>query len=146
MAHFASVDWPNPYGRVAYLEQNTVSMLAATASTSTEGTDKLTFTVPRAGLYRLSTSIRIRTASTAGTSHAVACQVAYTRGAAVAAADINNLAAAVTDIDAKVANTLLHQTQVISADNATTITITVLNTITGTGTGTYDLIFGIEAM
>ncbi len=121
-------------------------MLAATNSTSTEGTDKLTFTTLTAGLYRVNTSIRIRTASTAATSHVVAAQVAYTRGAAVGAADINNLAAAVTDVDAKTGNTVLHQTQVISADAATAITLTILHTVSGTGTGTYDLIMLIEKL
>lgn len=146
MSEFGSIYWPKQYGPVASLSTDGASMLASTASTSTEGTDKLTFTTLEKGLYRVSTSIRIRSASTAGTSHVVAAQVAYTRGAAVSAADINNLAAAVTDADAKTLNNTLHQSQVISADAATTITITVLHTITGTGTGTYDLIFVIEKL
>jgi len=144
MSHFASADWPSVYGPVATLAANAAAMLAATNSTSTEGTDKLTYAVGVTGMYRVSTSIRIRSASTAGTSHVVAAQVAYTRGAAVSAADINNLAAAVTDADAKTLNTVLHQSQVISADAGSNITITVLHTITGTGTGTYDLFFTIE--
>lgn len=122
------------------------SMLAATASTSTEGVDKLTYEAPRTGMYRISTSIRIATASTAGTSHAVAAQVAYTRGAAVSAADINNLAAAVTDIDAKTLNATLHQSQTITADAGSSIVITVVHAVSGTGTGTYDLFFAIEAL
>ena len=146
MSHFAAADWPTPYGPVASLVSNGASMLAATNSTSTEGTDKLTYAVTKTGMYRVSTSIRIRVASTAGTSHVVAAQVAYTRGAAVSAADINNLAAAVTDVDAKTINTTLHQSQVITADAGSNITVTVLHTVSGTGTGTYDLVMVIEAL
>lgn len=143
MSHFASVDWPNPYGPVARVEREGVAMLTATASTSTEGTDKLTYTVARTGTYRVAGTIRIATASGAGTSHTVAPQVAYNNGAAISAADIGG---AFTDIDAKVANTVVCRTETIRAVAGTTITLTILHTVSGTGSGTYDISLLIEAI
>jgi hypothetical protein len=149
MTHFASGDWPFNYGRTGALEKTAINMLAATASTSTEGSDMLTYPVQRTGIYRVTTSIRIRTGSTAGTSHTVKAQVAFNDGSAQAACDVllvNLGVGTVTAIDAKTANLRIMQTCAFLATAGTNIVITTLNTITGVGTGTYDLMYVIEGV
>ncbi len=149
MTHFADGDWPFTYGRRAALEKTAITMLASTASTSTEGTDMLTYTIPRTGIYRVSTAIRIRLGSTAATSHTVKAQVAFNDGNAQTACDLSvvNLGVGtVTAIDAKTANLRIVQHGVFLGIIGTTIVITTLNTITGAGTGTYDLIYVIEGV
>ena len=63
------------------------SVVAATGASAAEGVDKLTFKVPRTGLYRVIANIVVTTAGT-GASQSVAPRVTYNNGSAIAAANI----------------------------------------------------------
>lgn len=144
MPHFASADWNSPSGLVSSLSKTSVT--AATGSSSTEGTDKLTYTTTRLGLYRINLYAVIRTAGT-GASQAVVGQVAYTDN--LGAKSAGNIAASgvtVTALDLTSATARLTQSQVIEATSGTTITVTMSGSGTFTTAGIYDLYVSIEAL
>jgi hypothetical protein len=150
MSHFASTNWNNPSGVVAYMSTLATAMQTATGSTSTEGTNKLSYTTVRAGMYRVSSYVRVSTASNAATSHTGVVQVAYNNGTAITAANIqlNGVTAtATTNLKSTAGTTVLAQSSVIYAASATSIAITVSETVSGAVTaGAYDLTFVIEAV
>ena len=144
MAHFASVNWNNPVGNVASLTK--ASVTAATGTSSTEGTDKLTYTAERAGLYRINVYAQVVTAGT-GASQAVVAQVAYTDATgAKSAADIAPSGVTVTKLDLTSGTATLKQSTVIYSNNAATITVTMSGSGTFTSAGVYGLYIIIEAV
>ena len=150
MSHFGSGDWPTPFGRVASLEQRaTTYAVQATGSSTREGTDKLTFAVPRTGLYRVTAVLKVDTVSDSATSHTLVSQVAFNNGTAVVATDVTTGLATITKISAKTDEATLHQQMPIFAITGTNIVMTVLHTINGAPTATLaglDIFFAIEAI
>lgn len=143
MSHYGSADWNNPSGLVASL---TASVTAATGSSAAEGTDKLTYTTKRAGLYRVSVSAVVTTAGT-GASQAVVGQVAYTDSiGAKTAGNIAPSGVTVTALDLTSATGRLNQSQVLEATSGSTITITMSGSGTFTSAGVYKLLVTIEAL
>lgn len=143
MSHFASADWNNPSGRVAELE---AEVTAATGASAAEGTDKLTYTTKRAGLYRVSVYASVETAGT-GASQAVVGQVAYTdQTGAKSAGNIAPSGVTVTALDLTSATGRLNQDQVIDATEGSTITLTMNGSGTFTSAGVYNLRMLIEAL
>ena len=144
MAHFASVDWNNPSGLVASLSKTSVT--AATGTSAAEGTDKLTYTTVRLGVYRISAYVVIRTAGT-GASQAVIAQVAYTDNlGAKTAGTIATTGVTATALDLTSATARTNQSQVIQATSGTAITVTMSGSGTFTSAGIYDLYVTIEAL
>lgn len=142
MSHFASVNWSANYGLTASLSKTSVT--AATGTSAVEGTDKLTYTAPVLGIYRISVYAVIRTAGT-GASQAVVGQVAYTDNlAAKTAGDIGVSGLTVTKLDLTSATARLNQVQVIEATLGSTITVTMSGSGTFTTAGIYDLYVTIE--
>lgn len=154
MSHFASPDWNNPSGIVAQLSVDGVVALEATASTSIEGTSKLTYTTVRAGMYLVLAYLRVRVASDAATAHTGVVNVAFSNGTAIAATGLKNLGGTGVTIGTislagTAGTTHLAQSGVISCIAASTITLTVSEAITGAktaGVGTYDIDFVIVAL
>lgn len=135
MAHFGSSQWPDGFGRTAGLESAAnVAQPLTTQATSTEGTDKLTFTVLQTGQYLVSANIKVTVASDAATTDVVVAQVAYNDGSAVAAVSIGQLGVTPGTINAKTLNAESSQLMVIKAVAGTTITITALHTVSGAKT------------
>lgn len=149
MSHFAGGNLPSTFGPQGY-QSATANNQAATGAGATEGTNKLTYVAPITGFYRVTCALRIVTVSTAGTSHSVKGQVAYTSvtGTATAAVDIKNSNTAVTAFDVKggAAGDMQTQTGVIKAVAGTNITLTSLDTVSGTGTGTTEVTFVVEGL
>ena len=150
MSHFGSADWPQPYGRVAALEnQSTTYAVQSTGSSTREGTDKLTYAVLRTGMYRVTAVLKVDVVSDSATSHTVVSQVAFNNGTAVAATDITTGLATITKISAKTDEATLHQQMPIFCESGTNIVMTVLHTISGAPTATLaglDVFFVIEAI
>jgi hypothetical protein len=150
MSHFADTNWHNPSGLVASLETTANAVKAATGTTSTEGTNQLTHVVRRTGLYRLSSYLRLRAQSTAGTSHTLAATASYNNGTAITAASIGQSGVTPGTLDAKagtVGTAVLLQSETVLASASTSIIMAVLETVSGTGAvGTYDIFFAIEAV
>lgn len=144
MAHFGSVDWPTPYGRVAALEKTSVTI--ATGASSTEGTDQLTYTVARTGPYRVSALLRVRTAGT-GASQATVARVTHNNGTAISAASIGMSGVTPGTLDATAAaGTAFNSAQVIHAVAGTNIVIGLNGSGTFTSAAVIDLDFVIEAI
>ena len=150
MAHFASVDWNNPSGRVAGLEnESTTYSVQATGSSVREGTDLLTYAVKRTGLYRVTAVLKVDVVSDSATSHTLVSQVSYNNGTAVASTDITTGLATITKISAKTDEAVLNQQMPIFAVSGTNIVMSVLHTINGAPTATLaglDIFFAIEAV
>ena len=140
MAHFGSVRWPKEFGTVASLSAS-AAQPTSTASTSTEGTDKLTYTVENTGHYLVAANLKVTVASDAGTTDTVVAQVAYNDGSAVSAESIGQLGVTPGTGNAKTLNLSVSQSKVIRAVAGTTIVITSVYTVTGVktvGTTQYD--------
>lgn len=150
MSHFGSADWNNPSGLVASLASPTTTLqLEATASTSIEGTDKLTYRAVRTGMYRVSATMKVTEASDAATSHTLVAQVAYNDGSAISAENISLDGVTAGTANGKTLNANFAQSTMIRAVTGTDIVITVLNTVVGAktaGVGEYALLFAIEAV
>lgn len=154
MSHFGSPDWNNPSGLVAQLSVDGNVALEATASTSTEGTNKLTYTCARTGLYEVMSYLRVRVASDAATSHTGVVTVAFNNGSAISATGLKNLGGTgvtigTIDLKGTAGTTHLAQAGVISCVAGTTITLVISETVSGTktaGVGTYDIDFAIKAI
>lgn len=154
MSHFASPDWNNPTGLVASLSTTGNVALEATASTSTEGTNKLTYTTKRAGTYLVTSYLRVRVASDAATSHSGVVNVAFNNGTAISATGLKNLGGTgvtigTIDLKGTAGTSHLAQSGIIFAANATDIVLTVSEAISGAktaGVGTYDIYFTISAL
>lgn len=148
MAHFASVDWPQPYGRVAGLDKTGNAVLTATATTATEGTNQLTYAVPRTGLYRLSSYLRVRVASDSATSATAAVTASYNNGTAITAASVgqSGVTPGTLNLKGTAGTSVLLQSETVLAAAGTSIIMAVLETVNGVPTvGTYDIYFAIEA-
>lgn len=154
MSHFASGAWNNPSGLVAQLSVDGNVALEATASTSTEGTNKLTYTTVRGGMYLVCSYLRVRVASDAATSHTGVVNVAFNNGSAISATGLKNLGGTgvtigTIDLKGTAGTTHLAQSGVMFCAEGTTITLTVSEAITGAktaGVGTYDIDFVIIAL
>ena len=150
MSHFASANWNNPTGLVASLSTTANAVKASTGTTSTEGTNQLTYTTPRTGLYRLSSYLRLRAQSTANTSHTLAAFASYNNGTAITSATIGQSGLTPGTLDAKsgtVGTAVLAQSETVYCDVSTNIVMAVSETVSGTGAaGTYDIYFAIEAV
>lgn len=85
MAHFASESLPASFGCGASLTKANIAMQLVTG-TGTEGTQKLTYVVPVAGMYQVSGFFSTTVASNAATSHTGAIFFTYNDGTAVGAA------------------------------------------------------------
>ncbi len=144
MSHFGSSDWNNPSGLVAQLSNDAV--LSATGASAVEGTDKLTYTTKRNGMYRVSVYAVVITAGT-GASQAVVGRVAYTDAlGAKSAGNIAPSGVTVTALDLTSATGRLNQEQVIQATSGSTITVDMNGSGTFTSAGTYALRVVIEAL
>jgi hypothetical protein len=144
LSHYASATWNNPAGLVAQIQASTVT--AATGTSSAEGTDKLTYTTVRAGLYRVTVYASVTTAGS-GASQAVVGQVAYTDATgAKSAGDISTGGATITKLDLPTATARLSQSQVIKATSGSAITVTMSGSGTFTTAGIYSLDVVIEAL
>lgn len=140
MSHFGSARWPAEFGTVASLSA-TAAQPTSSASTSTEGTDKLTYTVENTGQYLVAANLKVTVASDAATTDTLVAQVAYNDGSAVSAESIGQLGVTPGTGNAKTLNLSVSQMKVIRAVAGTTITITVAYTVTGAktvGTTRYD--------
>lgn len=152
MTHFASGDWNNPSGLVASLVKAANAVKTATGSTSTEGTNQLTYTTKRAGLYAVYAFIRVSTASDAATSHTGVVNVAFNSGSAISATGLKNLGGTgvtigTVNLKGTAGTTHLAQSGVIKCANATDIVLTVSETVSGAVTaGAYDIDFAIHAL
>jgi len=150
MAHFGSGDWNNPSGLVAQLSKTSLSVISAggTHNGAVEGSSLLTYVTKRAGLYRLSGYLRVRTASDGGT-HTGAMHATYNNGSAIAQATIGVSGLTPGTLDLKgAAGTNLRQESVVFAASGTTITM-LLQDIVGASdaaAGAVDLFFIIEAL
>ena len=154
MSHFGSEKWPPLFGTVAYLNAAASALLYAASSTtagSTEGTDKLTYTVLDSGLYFVVSSIHTNVASDAGTSQTIEANVSYNDGAAVTTTALGELNAGqgtgvtAAPVDATTINTRIQQMGVIRAEAGSDI---VLNTVVVSGgtiatVGSFDVNFSI---
>jgi hypothetical protein len=149
MAHYASANW-NPYsGKVATLLATTAAMRETTGSSSTEATDKLTYTVPVAGLYRCTAYIKVTEVSDAATSHVLKPQVAWNDGSSQSAADMVEPGVTAGTVNGATLNEAKCYTATVYAAAASSITITILNTVTGSktaGAGETTNVFEIEAL
>jgi hypothetical protein len=146
MPALGSAAGPYAYGRVASI--NSTSVTAATGASAAEGIDKLTYTAERAGLYRINSYVRVRTAGT-GASQSVVAKVAYNNGAAVAAANVLPFigAATLTALDlTAAAGTNGMSSMVIFADVSTAITVNLTGSGTFTTAAIIDVYFSIEAI
>ena len=151
MAHFGSVDWHTPSGLVASLEKDGNVALEATAATSTEGTNMLTYTTVRKGLYRLSAYLRVRVASDAATSHTAAAFASYNNGTAITSATMgqSGLTPGTLSLKGTAGTSVLLQSETVLCASGTNIVMTVSEAVTGAktaGVGTYDIYFAIEAV
>lgn len=149
MSHFASTNWNNPTGLVASLSKAANAVRTTTGVTATEGTNQLTYTTVRAGLYRVSAYLRVSTASDANTSHTLASFASYNNGTAITGATIGTSGVTPGTANAKgtAGTTVLHQNATVYCANATNIVMYVTETISGTPTaGAYDIHFTIEAV
>jgi len=111
-------------------------------TTSTNGVDCLTVTIPETGLYLLSGYILITQASDAATSHAVRVSFAYTT--IVAELNVNT-----TTLDAKNVTTSRSEHFVALCAKGTTATVAILPDIVGSktvGVGKYKLAFAITKL
>lgn len=128
---------------------STVTNLAATGSTSTEGVDKLTRTAPADGLYFVAASICMTDNSQAA-AHTIKAQVSFTNLNGNAIGPVNMIATlgSVSAIDAAAADlddglNYYGSVAVLAAKKGTDITLTALHTITGDGDGSYRVSFYI---
>lgn len=148
MSAFGSGYWPNEFGRSAGFDGTAnVAMLEATASTTTEGTDKLTLTVRETGLYQINVGLRVSVASDAATSHTIVGQVAYNDGSAISAENVQLDGVTAGTLNGKTLNANFYQTTVIRAVVGTTITVTLAHAVTGgktAGVGSYIVSLGIN--
>ena len=137
---------------VASLSSNAVvEPTAAGANVSTnEGVDKLTYPVTTAGLYRVSSYMRVETQSNPATTDVGVCQITYNNGTAQTAANIapSGVSSGTVDLRTGAVGAFLAQTGVYSCAAGTNIVLTVLDTVTGAGktVGRYDLRFMIELL
>lgn len=149
MSHFGSADWNNPSGLVAQLTG--LKSLVGTVGTrngSTEGTDLLSYTTKRAGLYKVVAYLRANVASDGGT-HTAAAHVVYNNGSAIAQATIGISGVTPGTLDVKgAAGTHLKQEAVIYAAAGTVIQLLVQDIIgTSNATvGSMNVYFAIQAV
>ena len=149
MSHFASGSWNNPCGLVASLDKLANAVRTTTGATATEGTNQLTYTTLRTGLYRISAYLRVSTASNANTSHTLASFASYNNGTAITSASIGTSGLTPGTLNAKgtAGTSVLLQTETVYCDTGTNIVMAVTETISGTpSAGAYDIHFAIEAV
>lgn len=154
MAHFAGATLNPSFGLGAQLSTAINTALEATASTSTEGTNKLTYTVPATGMYRVNSYLKVTVASDAATSHTAVVQVAYNNGSAIAAADLKDaggtgVTVGTMNVKGTAGTTILSQQGTVYAVAGTTITLTVSEAIAGAktaGVGSYMIQWSIAGV
>ena len=150
MSHYGSADWNNPSGLVASLASaTTLAMQETTGAGATEGSNLLTYTTKRTGLYRVSAYLKVTEASDAATSHAISARVAYNDGSAISVKAIQLDGVTAGTGDGKTLNDNHAQSMVIRAVTGTDIAISTLDTVTGAktaGVGEYAVMFAIEAV
>jgi len=150
MSHFGSPNWNNPSGLVAKLETTANAVLTASATTSTEGTNQLTYTAARTGLYRLSSYLRVRVAADTQTSHTAAAFASYNNGTAITSATIaqSGVTPSTVSLKGTAGTSVLLQSETVLAASGTNIVMAVSETLSGTAptVGTYDIYFTIEAV
>lgn len=149
MPAFGSGLWPSNYGPIPYVNTQTAggstsfqAVAKKTAITTptttgvgagTEGTDLFTFTVPSAGLYRISAYIAVNTNSDAGTSDAVSPVATWTDD--IGAQTNKPFYAGTQTLDAKGASNLVAGwVGCVRVAAAGTIALKVNSTVTGTKT------------
>jgi hypothetical protein len=142
MPHFGSGNWPLNYGTIPYASplsgfSKQVATLINTVATNTgvtEGTDKATFTVPDAGLYRVTAYMAVNVASDAGTETG---QFVLTYTDAVgtkSAVDLNNSnASANTTLNLKTAAAVANWVGVFRALAAGSVVVAVKNVVGTSG-------------
>lgn len=151
MSAFASSELAATFGRCGSLTTAVNTALEATASTSTEGTNKLTYTVPTTGLYNISSYLKVTTASDAATSHTAVVQAAYNNGSAITAFSLKDaggtgVTVGTMDVKGTAGTTILAQRGLVYAVAGTTIVLTVSETIVGAktaGVGAYAINWAI---